>query len=207
MSYGITSREDALKLAWDKIAFLRTESVVANAGVRLGPGAKQLALQMLDRECVIDLGAKTVKYTRPKETEVSKYHQVLILHYLDGAGNAQLANRLVTFREFEGGALYFPAFKTRAIDPIVREFSSKPDLLRHIGDALRAEPTGVGSVGFKAHFFPKMPVAVTLWLGDEEVPPSANLLFDANAGKILPTEDLSVVGGTLTKRLLQLAKP
>ncbi|MBU1915062.1 MAG: DUF3786 domain-containing protein, partial [Candidatus Thermoplasmatota archaeon] len=54
-------------------------------------------------------------------------------------------------------------------------------------------------------FFPKVPVVVILWQGDEEVASSANVLFDANAGKIMATEDLSLVGGTLTRRLIQLA--
>jgi hypothetical protein len=32
------------------------------------------------------------------------------------------------------------------------------------------------------------------------------MLFDANTGLILPTEDISVMGGTLTRRLLKLAR-
>jgi hypothetical protein len=61
-------------------------------------------------------------------------------------------------------------------------------------------------VSFKTYFFPKMPVVVVIWLGDEEVPTSANVLFDANAGKILPTEDISVVGATLCRWLTKLER-
>jgi hypothetical protein len=112
----------------------------------------------------------------------------------------------VSYRDFEGGALYYQAFKTRTIDFLVREFGQKPEVLKQIGDAIRAEPMSMGSVSFKSYFFPKMPVVVVLWLGDDEVPASANLLFDANAGRIMPTEDLSILGGVLCEWLVKLER-
>lgn len=203
---GKSSYDDVLKAAWLKAALHDLDMLATNSGASVRKGTKQLILRMIDRDCVVDFGAKTIRYDDAKGADVSQHMQILILHYIEGSGRAQMANRLVTFREFDGGAIYFPAFKARAIDPVVREFGEKADLLRHIGDALRAEPTEVGTVSLRAHFFPKMPVVVILWQGDEEVASSANVLFDANAGKILATEDLSLVGGALTRRLIQLAR-
>ncbi len=202
---GKPSGLEALEKAWERAAFLNPKRLSETLGLRL-KGPKQLVLRVIDKDCVIDFESKTMKYSGPGESEVTQYLQTLILHYLEGAGKAQLANRLVTFREFDGGAIYYPAFKARTIDVMVKEFGDKPDLLRRIGEAVRAEPVEIGSVGFKVHFFPRMPVVVILWLGDEEVPPAANILFDANAGKILPTEDISVMGGTLCRRFLKLAR-
>lgn len=203
---GKSNYDEVLRDSWRKATLHNIATLATNTGGTLRSGTKQLVLKMMDKEVVVDFSSMMIKYGDPKAAEVSQHLQILVLHYVEGAGRAQLASRLVTFREFEGGALYYPAFKARAIDPIVKEFDKKPDLLRHIGDAIRAEPADVGTVSFKAHFFPKMPVVVILWQGDEEVSSSANVLFDANAGKILPTEDLSLVGGTLCRRLIQLAK-
>lgn len=203
---GKPSGLEAYEKAWEKVAYLNAKRLSETLGLPLRPGTKQLVLRMIDKDCVVDFEAKTIKYAGPEEPEVTSYLQTLMLHYLEGAGKAQLANRLVTFREFEGGAIYYPAFKARTIDVIVKEFGDKPELLRRIGEAIRAEKVDIGSVGFKTHFFSRMPVVVILWLGDEEVPPAANVLFDANAGKILPTEDISVMGGTLCRRLVKLAR-
>jgi hypothetical protein len=203
---GKSNYDDVLKAAWSKATLHDLNMLATNSGASVRKGTKQLILHMIDRDCVVDFGAKTMRYADAKGADVSQHLQILILHYLEGSGRAQMANRLVTFREFDGGAIYYPAFKARAIDPVVKEFGEKADLLRHIGDALRAEPIDVGTVSLKAHFFPKVPVVVILWQGDEEVASSANVLFDANAGKILATEDLSLVGGTLTRRLIQLAR-
>jgi len=206
MTTGRDSHDDALSQAWSRIARLDLAVLAVNASGTLSPGARKVLVKILDKECVIDIDARTMAYSGRKTGDVSPHLQVLVLHYIEGSGNAQLANRLVSYRDFEGGALYYSAFKARTIDLIIREFSRKPDLLKHIGDAIGAEPMEMGSVSFKAHFFPKMPVVIVLWLGDDEVPASANILFDANAGKILPTEDLSVMGGVLCNWIVQLER-
>jgi hypothetical protein len=203
---GKSNYDEVLEAAWSKVTLHDLSTVATNSGASVRKGTKELVLRVIDRDCVLDFGTRTMRYADAKGGDVSQHMQILILHYLEGSGRAQLANRLVTFREFDGGAIYYPAFKARAIDPVVREFGEKGDLLRHVGDALRADPIGVGTVGLKAPFFPKVPVVVILWQGDEEVASSANVLFDANAGKILATEDLSLVGGALTRRLIQLAR-
>lgn len=197
---------EPLKGAWDKAAYLSPKLLSMTQGLKADQGTKKVVLRVMDKECSVDLGSRSMTYLSPGEKEVPPHLQILVLHYLEGAARAQLANRFVTFREFEGGAIYYPAFKARTIDVIVKEFGERPDLLRRIGEAMRGEPIGVGSVGFKVSFFPKVPVAVVLWLGDEEVPAAANMLFDANAGIVLPTEDISVMGGALTRRLLKLAR-
>jgi hypothetical protein len=43
---------------------------------------------------------------------------------------------------------------------------------------------------------------VVYWLGDEDFPPSARVLFDASAGQHLPTDAFALLGSTLTHRLI-----
>jgi len=200
------SHKDARELAWMAVAHEKPQSIATNSGATLHPGKKVLQLRLIDRECLIDRDARTIRWASDKQGEIGLHLQIIVLHYLAGSGNAQLANRLATFRDFEGGAIYYPAFKARSIDMIVKEFGAKAEILKHIGDVIRAEPSGIGTVGLKVDFFPKFPIVVVLWEGDEEIPASANILFDANAGKILPTEDLSVASGVLVRRLVDISR-
>jgi hypothetical protein len=199
-------RSEALEVSWSNLAGEKLESLSRNSGARPVKGRKSLSLRLIDRDCVVDFESRSIRWSSHDAAELGKHLQILVLHYLAGAGKAQIANRLVTFRDFEGGAVYYPAFKTRAIDRIVREFGSKPDILRHLGDAVRAEREDMATVGMRAYFFPKLPIVIALWIGDEEVPTSANILFDANAGSILPTEDLSVAAGVLVGRLVEISR-
>lgn len=197
-------RWDALELSWTRLAHVDVGLLSKDSGAVI-KGQHTLRLRLIDRECVVDMSSRTVRWATGAKTELGRHLQILVLHYLIGSGKAQLANRLVSFRDLEGGAMYHPAFKARSIDSLVRKFGDRPELLRHVGDAVRAEPIAMNGIGMRISFFPKLPITVQLWPGDEEVPPSANVLFDASAGRILPTEDLSVAAGVLVRRLIELA--
>lgn len=197
------AHEDALEKAWKDIS----EFDLGVISSELGPGAvregRAVSIRMLGETCVVDVVSRAVHYGSPEDREVPPYLQILILHYLLGLSAAPLMSRSVSFKELDGGAMYYPAFKARAIDPLVKAFGDKPELLKRVADSLGAEPLDMGHVSFRLHFFEKVPVAVVLWLGDIEVPASASILFDASANRILPTEDLTVVGGVTSRTLVK----
>ena len=197
---------DALELAWGALEELDIQELAEDLGATVDGNPLALRVAMLNDECYVDLKAKAITYNELGGPEVPRFLQVLMLHYLAGATKAQLSERLISFRELSGGALYYSAFKARAIDPLVKEFGLNPERLRRVAATLNAEPLEVGSVGVKIRFFDKLPVAVILWLGDVEVSASANILYDASAAKILPTEDLTVVGGVVSRTLIKEAR-
>lgn len=197
---------DPLEPAWTQVRSYAPETLAEDAGAKLLQGGTILRLKVMDRDCDVDVSAREVRWAEGEQEGPSAHLRILILHYLVRAGKANVANEIATFREFEGGDLYYSVFKTRAIDPIVKAFGTAHEDLRRVGEILGTEPVKMGSVGFKVHFFPKLPIVVVLWLGDEEVPPSANILFDANAGKILPTEDLSIAAEVLVHRLIDVSR-
>jgi len=201
---GAEDRWDALALSWTRLAHADIGLLAKDSGAAV-EGQHSLRLRLIDRECIVDVGSRRVVWATGAGTELGRHLQILTLHYLLGSGKAQLANRLVSFRDLEGGAMYYAAFKARSIDLLVREFGGRPDQLRHVGDAIRAERVETSGIGMRISFFPKLPITVHLWPGDDEVPASANLLFDASAASILQTEDLSVAAGVLVRRLVELA--
>lgn len=197
--------DDRLRVSWDRLSPSSPGDLAADSGATLLPEANVLRLKVVDREYDVDLSAREIRSVGGETTDLSLHLRMLILHYIAGAGKADVANRLATLREFEGGDLYYSVFKSRAIDKVVETFGTAPELLSHGGEILGAEGVKTGSVGFRVRFFPKLPIVVALWLGDEEVSASANVLFDASAGAILPTEDLSVAAETLVRRLIEVS--
>lgn len=198
-------RSPAEDVGWDELLSRDSSALARDAGAESSPGSNVIRLRVMDRECLVDLSAREILWAEGPGADVSSHLRILILHYLAGSGNAHVAARLATFRDFPGGDLYYSAFRSRAIDEVLQAFGAAPEPLRRAGERLRAEPVTTGSVGFRVRFFPKLPIVVALWLGDEEVPSSANLLFDASAGDILPTEDLAVAAEILVRRLKELS--
>ena len=54
--------------------------------------------------------------------------------------------------------------------------------------------------------FPKVPLAVVLWRGDDEFPPEVNILFDRTANSVLRTEDLAICGALTVSKLRKNAE-
>lgn len=119
--------------------------------------------------------------------------QILILHYVTNLSQPLEAGKLISYKELPGGAIYIKPFTGRAIDPLVRTFGSNPDSLLEVVTRLGGQSNGLGDVGVTYRVFPRIPVALILWRADDEFPASGNILFDASAPLILPTEDFAVL--------------
>jgi hypothetical protein len=51
--------------------------------------------------------------------------------------------------------------------------------------------------------FPRVPVTLVLWKGDEEVAPAGNVLFDGNIPDYLPTEDVAALCGNIVWKMVK----
>ena len=74
-----------------------------------------------------------------------------------------------------------------------------------VGVVPGVERLSFGDASFSFRLLPRVWLAVVLHLADDEFPASANVLFDAAVSHYLPTEDLAVLGGILTGRLIKAA--
>lgn len=194
----------ALKIAWDDLSRADLGSLAESAHAELDRSSGRLRLRLMDRVCEIDPGARSMAYS-DDGSQVKPHVQVLLLHYLLGADRSEPTGNMVTFREFTGGALYYPAYRKRTIDFLISRFGKDPEALRRAGERIGGVPLGKGSASFRVQFLPKIAVDLLLWEGDEEVPASANILFDECAGRILTTEGVTVVAGTLCSRVVALS--
>ena len=66
-------------------------------------------------------------------------------------------------------------------------------------------PLSFGDSAFAFEVLPRLYMAIIFYQGDEEFPPAVSALFDSAASHYLPTEDLAILGGMLTGKLLAAA--
>jgi hypothetical protein len=60
----------------------------------------------------------------------------------------------------------------------------------------------LGDAGFGFHVLPRVELAAVYWLGDEDFPSRASILFDANAPHYMVTDGLAILGSQLVGRIL-----
>lgn len=139
----------------------------------------------------------------PARIEPKDYYKILILHYLANEDKVLDidGDDFISFKEMEGGEVYFSAFRKRAIGPILKKYGDNPALMFERADLLPAERIRLGNAALSIRIFPKIKAQVVLWAKDEEFEADCSMLFNRSARMILPTEDIAVLGG-ITASLL-----
>jgi hypothetical protein len=127
--------------------------------------------------------------------------KILILHYLQTASGAPLSGEWIAFTQVPGGELYLGNFRARSVDRLVRSFDGREQELAAGAQALGGSPGEYGDVSAVLRVLPRVPVVVVFWRGDDEFPPSGDVLFDATVGDYLPLEDMVVLAEMAVTRL------
>ena len=143
-----------------------------------------------------------VDFYSPSKKVVSLVTRILLLHYLIRADGNPLAGKWVAYKDIPGGLLYAGVFARRVTEPLQRKFGKSAKSFREAGIKSGGEPVEIGDASFVLHAFPYVPLQYVLWEGDDEFPPSVQLLFDASVDHYLALEDIVVLGQVTTGRLI-----
>lgn len=133
--------------------------------------------------------------------EAPLYHSIFILHYLVTADGSPLSGKWIAYRHLPGGDIYTEPFRRRAILPFLRAFGSDPETFVSAATALGGSRLEGSGTGMAIPVFTRVPLNFTLWQGDEELPASATILFDARAASYLPTEDYAHLPALLVEAM------
>jgi len=122
---------------------------------------------------------------------------ILILHYFIKKlkGLPGLTGEWLSFKELSGIEGYYPAFKKRSIEPVIRKYGNNPSGLLEVLDRFPGKRVDQADIGIVLEAFTGVPVMIELWRADEEFGPEANILFDKSIAGIFCTEDIVVLSG------------
>lgn len=190
--------------AREEYACIVPEEAARRAGVFFNPEKKFFRVPFLGREYMVTFPEGEISTGREGE-DVSLTDRVCILHYLTRASDVSPAGRYVTFKELPNGSIYTGPFNNRAIRPLVSIFGPRPEMLVRAGEMLGGRKADVGDRSVTVNVFPKVPITFVVWEGDEEFPPSGNILYDATAPLHLETEDYALLPGLAVYAMKKLA--
>lgn len=183
MSYDV-----AINKAWENLGQFKLD--------------KTLSVKFLADEYIIDCKNRQV-LSSSCNIPAKEHLEILILHYLFQKlkGLPPLSGEWVSFKDLENGEFYYPAFRKRAIEPILRKYGANSDGLLSVLERLPAQKAGQGDISIIVQIFEGVPVMVILWKADEEFSPEANLLFDRSITGIFNTEDVAVLAGFVARQI------
>lgn len=154
-------------------------------------------------EIIHEEGDQTGYY--PLETKANA--RILLLRYLTEGGAAPSTGKFLTYREIPWGEVYFKQFQGRCLFRLAFGFGNRLQVFREIMERVGAKPIKAGNAGFELEFLKGLQVQLILWEGDEEFPPSAQILFSDNFPVAFTQgEDMAVVGDVVNDMLKALSK-
>ena len=121
--------------------------------------------------------------------------RILVLRYLTEGAAAPATGKFLTYREVPWGEVYFKQFHGRCLFRLAYGFGNKLQKFREIMEKLGARKLPHGDAGYEFEFLNGLYLQFLLWEGDEEFPPSAQILFSDNFPvAFVMGEDMAVVG-------------
>jgi hypothetical protein len=121
---------------------------------------------------------------------------VLILHYLIGLQKYGFhpTGEWISFKEIEGGNVFWPAFQKSTIKPLIECFQKDPEnLIGILVDRFKGRMVEGGDTAVEVATFPGIFARILFWMGDEELPGEATILFDRGVMRVYSTEDVAVL--------------
>lgn len=131
--------------------------------------------------------------------------KIIVLRFLISGQSAKSTGKYLTYREVPWGEVYFRQFEGRCLTRLKFAFGFKLNQFELAMEKLGAEKISMGDAAYEFEFINGLHVRFILWAGDDEFPPSSQILFEDNFPYAYQAEDLAVVGDISITTLKALA--
>ena len=123
--------------------------------------------------------------------------QTFLLRYLLEGKNLPALGGWKTFREMPWGELYIKPYTGRVLTRAAFTFGTRVEAFRKAAEKMGAQPIAHGDAGFEFALIGDYKIRLLVWAGDEEFPPSAQVLYSDNFEEGFAPEDRVVAGDIL----------
>ncbi len=121
-------------------------------------------------------------FTLPHE-----YFDLFIIYYLLRAKDIRITGEWISDKDIPGGSTFFRGPHDIPTDLICSRFGNDIEAFEKRCKQLQGTPIDMGDAAFSFRIAPRIPVTVLYWMGDEDFPAEAKLLYDRSI-----TEHLSL---------------
>ena len=179
------------KQAWDLLFELNPEMVQKNANVIYDDELSTYDLICFGQNIKVSLLDRNVTGTSDTLiNELGDYSRLSILNYLVNVREVPLTGQLVRPADLSGGDLFTRGTHILPLDKIADLFNNDKEAFLKKGRKLGGSEIEYGDMSIRLFPFPRIPVVLIVWSGDDEFPPRSSLLFDSSCTFHMPIDIL-----------------
>ncbi len=179
---------------WHLLAELDPDEVQRSAGVNFNQEQFIYELTCFGQHILVSLPDRNISGTSHISdilfNELGDYSRLSILNYLVNAREVPLAGQLVRPADLSGGDLFARGTHILPLDKIADLFSNDKETFSKKGRKLGGSEIEYGDMSIRLFPFPRIPVVLIVWSGDDEFPPRSSLLFDSSCTFHMPIDIL-----------------
>ncbi len=188
--------------AWRLLASLDPAAVEANAAAAFDPASSTYELRCFGQMVRVSMKDRGIcGNSRLGDLLVeglSEFARPSILRYLIHARDVPQSGKLIKPAKLPGGEIFVRGTHVLPLDGIAQRFCNNLEGFLAKGAELGGVRLEYGDVSLKLAPFPRLPIVLIVWSGDEEFPANASLLLDSGCPEQMPTD---VIWATTTMTL------
>ncbi len=180
--------------AWDELDRLDPEDVCRRSPAAYDRESKTFRLTVFGQPVLFSKAERLVSAPTPAGewllAMLGPHLRLSALYYLKSAREQLPSGRLVKPDDLAGGDIYRQGTHVLPLDNVAGCYGRDPEAFLKRGIELGGEKLGYADVSLRLCPLPRVPMAMLLWLGDDEFAARASLLFDSSCGLQLPGDVL-----------------
>lgn len=172
------------KEAWETLQSLNPIDIEKRAGASFISRDYTYKLQCFSDDIFISLTDREINALSPLGgflvKDLNEYSRLSILRYLIHAKNLPLSGKLIKPSDMPGGDFFLKGAHVLPLETISKQYENDFDGFLDAGRILGGSELEYGDISIRLFPFPRIPVVIILWAGDDEFPSKSSLLFDSS---------------------------
>jgi len=178
--------------AWDELSKICSNEIKSNAKVLFNSDDSAYVLNCLGQNIFVSLKDRNIYSSSPLGelliNEYAEYSKLSILKYLIHSRDLPFSGKMIPPSYLPGGDIFIKGTHVFPLDTVAEYFENNTKEFIKAGKNLAGTQLEYGDMSIKLLPFPRVPVFIIIWVGDEEFPPKSTLLLDSSCISQIPTE-------------------
>ena len=132
--------------------------------------------------------------------------KILVIRYLLKGEDSFPSGNFVAYNDMPWGNVYQKQFHGRCILRLAYGFGNKLDRFAKVLERMKGKKLELGDISYEICLIGRYYVRYILWEGDDEFPPSSQIIFSDNFPHAFEAEDIAVVGDVTIGMMKALEK-